>query len=178
MSRITTGLHAALLRSLGGAVVEHSEISAKPLELDLALPSPPRMRVYMYTLVGGVGTKRPKEYKSVLRVPGQPVGSYDSFDHSGGRIVLLVGYRADLDVFVLWDASLHARFKNGGNIQVHSDTVLRASSIGRAEQHRNLSSGSIELVIACQSWNLSTTIDARVASTGGVGEGAWATSQS
>src|SRR5687768_18335551 len=112
MPGVTASLHGAFVGALAGAVVSHSDINSKPLTVDLALPNPPRLRVYMYTLVGGVGTVRPNEYKAVLRVPRQPVGAYDSFDHSDGRVALLVGYRADLDVFVLWDASLHPKFKN------------------------------------------------------------------
>ena len=173
MSRITTDLHTAFLRPLEAAVVGHSNIGEKPLCVDLALPNPPRLRVYMYSLVGGVGTVRPNEYKAVLRVPRQPVGAYDSFDHSDDRLALLVGYRSDLDVFVLWDASLHPRFKNGGNIQVRDTTVHTAASVGRAEQKRPLSSGITEVVIACQSWNLAAAIDDRVAWTGGVREETW-----
>ena len=82
---ITQELHGAFLRPLGDLVLRHSARAEKPLTVDLALPNPPRLRVYMYTLVGGVGTVRPNEYKAVLRVPGQPVGAYDSFDHSDGR---------------------------------------------------------------------------------------------
>lgn len=104
MTAITEKLHRAFLRPLGDAVLRHSPAGDKPLSVDLALPNPPRLRVYMYTLVGGVGTVRPNEYKAVLRVPGQAVGAYDSFDHSDGRLALVVGYRADLDVFVFWDA--------------------------------------------------------------------------
>ena len=162
MSAITEDLHKAFLRPLKNAVICHSSIADKPLCVDLALPNPPRLRVYLYTLVGGVGTVRPKEYKAVLRVPGQAVGAYDSFDHSDGRLALLVGYRADLDVFVLWDASLHSRFKNGGNIQVRDVTVHTAAASGRAEQCRPLSSGITEVVIACQSWNLPQAIDDRI----------------
>lgn len=177
MTAITEELHRAFLRPLGDAVLRHSPAGDKPLSVDLALPNPPRLRVYMYTLVGGVGTVRPNEYKAVLRVPGQAVGAYDSFDHSDGRLALVVGYRADLDVFVFWDASLHPRFKNGGNIQVRDTTVHEAAAIGRAEQRRPLSSKVTEVVIACQSWNLAQAIDDRVAWTGGVKEGQWASSQ-
>ncbi len=58
----------------------------------------------MYTLVGGVETKRPNEFKAILRVPGQAVGKYGAFDFSEDRLALLLAYRPELDVFVLWDA--------------------------------------------------------------------------
>jgi hypothetical protein len=175
MTEVTSELHRALLRALGAAVKWHGDVDAKPLSVDLSLPLPPRLRVYLYSLVVG-GTNRPGEYKAVLRVPGQAVGAYDSFDHSGDRLALLVGYRADLDVFVLWDASLHPRFKNGGNIQVRDVTVSTAAASGRADQMRPLSSGITEVVIACQSSTLATAIDDRVAWTGGVKDDRWMSS--
>ena len=177
MTSLTRALHESLLRPLGSLVIAHSDLGRKPLLLDLRLPWPPRLRLYMYSLVDGAGSQRPTEYKAVLRVPGQKPGDYGSFDHSGGRIALLVGYRADLDVFVLWDASLHPEFKNGGNIQVKHETVHNAAGSGRAEQSRTLASGSIEIVIACQSPELINAIDDRVAWTGGVSR-EWAASRS
>ena len=80
----TEDLHQALLAPLGNGVLRHSSLKEKPLTVDLAPPLPPTLRVYMYTLVGGVGTVRPTEYKSVLRVPGQRQNEYESFEHSGG----------------------------------------------------------------------------------------------
>ncbi|MGV9325248.1 hypothetical protein [Streptosporangium sandarakinum] len=167
MSKIAARQHNALLQALGDAVIWHSSWKDKPLCVDLALPNPPRLRVYMYSLVGGIGTVRPHEFKAVLRLRGQPVNEYASFDQSGSRFTLLVGYHEELDVFVLWDASLHPRFKNGTNIQVRDTTVLSAAAVGRAEQRRPLTSGVIEIVIACQTWNLTEAISDRVAWTGG-----------
>ena len=170
MTAITAGLNGAFLRALGDRVLWHSDPGEKPLCVDLAPPHPPRLRIYMYTLVGGVGTVRPSEYKIVLRVPGQSVGEKESFDHTGDRLAMVVGYREDLDVFVLWDASLHGEFKNGSNVQVRDSTVHEAAVSGRAEQARVLSSGTVELVIACQSSNLLRALDDRLAWTGGIVE--------
>lgn len=174
----TYDLHQAFLKPLGARVLKHSALSLKPLDVDLLLPYPPRLRVYLYNLVGGFGTKRHFEYKAVLRVRGQAVNEYGSFDHADDRISLLVGYRSDLDVFVIWDALLHGRFKNGGNIQVRTDTVLEAAALGQSRQLRILSCGTTEAVIACQSWNLPPAIEHRVDTIGGAPEDTWATSQS
>jgi restriction-modification system family protein len=162
----TSDLHQAFLAPLGPRVICRSDLASKPLDLDLQLPLPPRLRVYLYNLVGGFGTKRPFEYKAVLRVRGQAVGQYGSFAHARDRMTLLVAYRYDLDVFILWDAMMHARFKNGGNIQVRTSTVLEAAARGQATQVRSLSNGSDELVIACQSWNLVQSLEERVNSMG------------
>jgi hypothetical protein len=169
MSLRTPNLHQAFLEPFGARAHVRGEVRDKPLLVDLDLPLPPRLRIYMYNLVGGVGTKRDDEYKAVLRLRGQAVGSYESFDHSDGRVTLLVAYQADFDVFVMWDASLHPRFKNGGNIQVHSHTVLTAAAVGYAEQTRRLVvAGANEIVLACQKWNLPATVERRVALTGGL----------
>jgi hypothetical protein len=173
MTAVTVGLHKKFLDPLRDLLIAHGDLNLKPLTIDLALPHPPRLRLYMYSLVDGTGSKRRDEYKAVLRLRGQESGTYESFDHSGGRLALLVGYRSDLDVFVLWDASLHARFKNGGNIQIRAGTVHTAAATGRAEQERTLSSGVSEVVIACQSWNLVNGVHDRVAWTGGATGDEW-----
>lgn len=166
MSAVTVGLYRAFLSALDGRVLSHGDLNTKPLCVDLVLPLPPRLRVYMYSLIVG-GPGRPFEYKVVVRVPGQAVGAYDSFDHSGDRLAVLVAYREDLDVFVLWDASLHARFKNGGNMQIREDVVHQAAARGRADQDRRLASGATERIIACQSWTLGRALQDRLVWTGG-----------
>lgn len=169
MTLTTCELNRRFLDSLGDRVVAHgNDLDEKPLDVDLALPLPPRLRLYMYTLIRG-GTTRPGEYKVTLRVPRQVVGEYGSFDHSGGRLALLVAYREDLDVFVLWDASVHHRFKHGGNLQVRATTITDAAANGFAEEHRNLRVPRVtEVVIACQPRTLERAIAERVAATGGI----------
>jgi hypothetical protein len=173
----TAQLHTAIVRALGSPVLSHTDLRKKPLCIDMALPAPPRLRIYAYSLVAATGTTRSHEYKAVLRVPQQRVNEYGSFDHSDGRFTVLLAYRNDLDVFVLWDASLHPRFKNGGNIQVRDRTVLTAAATGQAEQQRVLTSGVTEIVLACTSPMLLRILDERVRWTGGVTEEEWRHSQ-
>jgi len=163
----TKALQEAFVNAFDGFCHLESPIKRKPLLLRMERPLPALLRVYAYNLVGGVGTVRDLEYKAVLRVPKHPVGHYRSFDHSGGRVVLLVAYRKDLDLWVLWDASLHAKFKNGGNIQIRTDTVMTAAALGQATQKRRLKSGTIETVFACTTTMLPETLLKRVGSTGG-----------
>ena len=170
-STVTARLHQAFLEPLARAVETNSDIGRKPLLVDLGHPHPPRLRVYLYSLVHGTGERQRREYKIVLRIPGQPVDEYGSFDHSEGRFTILAGYDSTLDVFVLWDAVLHPRFKNGGNLQVRDEVVRKAAAVGNAEQVRRLGNGSRELVLACQSHSLTRALAARVASTGGLEEG-------
>jgi hypothetical protein len=176
MTARTRGLHQALLSALGSRVAHHSDLARKPLLIDLASPEALRLRVYAYSLVGGVGERARREYKVVLRVPRQAVGSYGSFDQTDGRFSTVIGYDASLDVFVLWDASLHPRFKNGGNLQVRDDVVRTAAAAGYAQTIRLLTAGAREAVFACQSSGLITTLRARIATTGGLMEGECLTS--
>ena len=167
-SALTVGLNEAFLAPFGTDAVAVNGLDSKPLLVDMVLPLPPRLRVYMYSLVGGVGTTRDFEYKAVLRLRDHPTGEYRSFDHSGDRLALLVAYRADLDVFVLWDATVHPRFKNGGNIQVRTDTVVEAAATGTADQLRRLTSGHVETVMVCTSTHLRRTMLRRIEATGGI----------
>lgn len=169
MSEITVRLHQAFLNALEGQVLGHGDLESKPLSIDLKLPLPQHLRLYLYSLVVG-GKSRPGEFKAVLRVPGQTVGEYGSFDHSGNRLAVLAAYRDDLDVFVLWDASLHERFKHGGNTQVKDSVVAHAAATGWAEQRRPLRSGITEVVLACRPSKLPRAIAERNFWTGGVVE--------
>jgi hypothetical protein len=99
-------------------------------------------------------------------VPGQSANQYRSFDNADGRFALVIGYHVHLDVFVLWDASMHPRFTSGWNIQVRDSTVYTAAAVGRAAQLRRLSNGATEIVFACQSCTFAEAVDARVAATG------------
>lgn len=168
MSLATTQLHQVFLSALGSAVVSHSATEDKPLLVDLALPHPPRLRVYLYNLVSTSGTVRSREFKIVLRLRGQVVGQYGRFDYSDGRFVVLAGYSAALDVFVFWDSSLHPRFKAGGNVQVRDSTVYAAVAGEIAEQPRPLQSDAKELVLACQSRRIVDVLNTRVITTGGM----------
>ena len=168
-----TEVHRTFLDALGLAVIAHGDVQQKPLNVDLALPLPPRLRVYAYSLVSAAGTRRQREYKASLRISGQVVNTYASFDHSEGRFAIVIAYRQDLNVFVLWDASLHPRFKNGGNIQVKDTTVLNAVATGYELQLRTLATGVTEVVIACIAKNLPRAISERIYYTGGITEGEW-----
>ncbi len=166
MSRVNERLHSAFLDALKDHVVAHSDTATKPIEIDLALPLPQHLRVYLYSLVVG-GKSRPGEFKAVLRVPGQIVGEYGTFDHSGNRLAVLAAYREGMDVFVLWDASLRERFKHGGNMQVGDTVVAQAAATAWAERRRPLRSGATEAVFACRSKTLPQAKVARNNWTGG-----------
>jgi len=170
MTARTGRLNEALLLALGSSVAKHSDRARKPLLLDFAAPEALRLRIYAYSLVGGVGERARREYKIVLRVPAQEVGAYGTFEQTADRFTTVVGYDVNLDVFVVWDASLHPRFKNGGNLQVRDEVVWAAAAEGSAKTVRILSSGAREAVFACRSATLRQTLRSRIATTGGLTE--------
>lgn len=129
-------LHLSFVSALDGAVIRHSDLNTKPLEVDLKPPLPHRVRLYMFNATYPPGGRTLGEHKIQLIVPGQQSGQRGSFDHSDSRIVLLVGYRADLRVFILWDAGLYPDFAYSRNVQVNAETVYAAlaGKIGRQER--------------------------------------------
>src|ERR1700682_2823415 len=82
-------LHRTFLEALNSAVVSHSDTGAKPLEVDLKSPLPPKLRVYIYNATYPPGGRTMGEHKIQLIVPGQERGARGNFDSTGGRIPLL-----------------------------------------------------------------------------------------
>lgn len=136
--RSQAGLHERFVEALGGRVVRHSQMTVRPLELDLSSPLPSRVRVYLFNATRPPGGRPLGEHKIQLIMPGQRRGERASFDHGDGRIVLMVGYAAEEDVFVLWDAGLYADFAWSRNVQVRAETIVEASAGKLAVQQRIL----------------------------------------
>lgn len=151
-------LHQTFLDALNGSVVSHSDIETKPLEVDLKSPLPPKLRVYMYNATYPPGGRTMGEHKIQLIVPGQARGARGNFDISGGRIPLLVGYRPDLRIFMVWDAELYVDFAYSRNVQVMPETVYEAFAQGIGRQTRNLWTQSVELVITADADHLGQAI--------------------
>jgi hypothetical protein len=151
-------LHKTFLNALGAAVASHGDLEKKPLEVDLTSPLPPKLRVYMYNATYPPGGRTMGEHKIQLIVPGQERGERGNFDSSGGRIPLLVGYRGDLGIFMLWDAELYVDFSYSRNVQVKPETVYEAFAQGIGRQKRNLWSQPTEIVIAADARHLAQAI--------------------
>lgn len=151
-------LHQTFLDALDDAVSSHTAISGKPLEVDLKSPLPPKLRVYMYNATYPPGGRTMGEHKIQLIVPGQERGARGNFDSSGGRIPLLIGYRPDLRVFMLWDAELYVDFAYSRNVQVMPETVYEAFAQGIGRQKRRLWTHSTEIVITSDARHLPQAI--------------------
>lgn len=132
-------LHRRLAEALSSSVVRsHGAWGSKPFEIDLAAPLPQRARVYTYNATRPPGGRPLGEHKVQLIVPGQRRGERASFDNGDGRIVLLIGYAAEEDVFILWDAGLYSDFAWSRNVQVKTETIIAASAGKIATQERLL----------------------------------------
>jgi excisionase family DNA binding protein len=152
--RVTqTELYRRFTKALGDRVERHSALERKPLELDLVPPLPSRARVYLFNATRPPGGRPMGEHKVQLIMPGQRRGQRGQFDQSDGRIVLLAGYAAEEDVFILWDAGLYPDFAWSRNVQVKAETIIEATAGHIARQERRLRSGdsepTTEIVLAC-----------------------------
>jgi hypothetical protein len=111
------------------------------------------LRVYLFNATRPPGGRPTGEHKVQLIMPGQKRGQRGRFDASDGRIVLLAGYAAEEDVFVLWDAGLYPDFAWSRNVQVKAQTLLAASAGKIASQQRRLrpteGETATETLIAC-----------------------------
>jgi excisionase family DNA binding protein len=160
-------LHQRLLSALGSAVLRvYTAMDAKPFEIDLAPPLPHRVRIYMYNATRPPGGRPLGEHKIQLIVPGKGRGERASFDHGDGRIVLLIGYAAEEDVFILWDAGLYSDFAWSRNVQVKAETIIEASAGKLATQERQLRPATgkptVETVLAVKSRRVGEAIIRRM----------------
>jgi hypothetical protein len=119
-------LNQVFLSALGNDVSWHSGLDSKPLEVDVSKPYLNHLRVYIYNATYPPGGRTLGERKIQLIVPGQARGERGDFDHSDGRLVLLVGYESDVEVFVLWDAGTYRNFAYSMNVQVNPETIFSA----------------------------------------------------
>jgi len=151
-------LHQTFLKALGNSVISHSDVSEKPLNVDLRSPLPPKHRVYMYNATYPPGGRTMGEHKIQLIVPGQERGMRGNFDASEGRIPLLLGYRPDLEIFMLWEAELYEDFAYSRNVQVMAETVYTAFARGIGRQKRKLWTRQAEIVITADAEHLRQAI--------------------
>jgi hypothetical protein len=151
-------LHERFLQALAPAVVSHGDIEHKPLEVDLKSPLPPKLRVYIYNATYPPGGRTMGEHKIQLIVPGQDRGERGNFDGSGGRIPLLVGHRADMAIFMIWDAEIYVDFAYSRNVQVKPETVYEAFAHGIGRQRRKVRHQPVETVITADARHLRAAI--------------------
>jgi excisionase family DNA binding protein len=155
-------MHRLFASTLGEHVRSHGDLGSKPFELHLKAPLPQKVRVYMYNATRPPGGRPLGEHKIQLIVPGQRRGVRGSFDNTDGYIVLLVGYAAEENIFILWDAGLYSDFAWSRNVQVRAETIIEATAGKIATQLRQLRPPTgraiVETVIAVKPRRLSEAI--------------------
>lgn len=131
-------MHRTFVNALADRVVSHSDLTKKPLDLDLAHPLPRRVRLYLFNATRPAGGRPLGEHKIQLILPDQKRGARGKFAHDDGRFVILAGYAAEDGVFALWDAGLYDDFAYSRNVQIKAETITAASIGTVAEQVRVL----------------------------------------
>lgn len=157
-------IHRRFVQALGpSSVRSHSDWDANPFEIDLAHPLPQRVRLYIFNATRPPGGRPLGEHKIQLMVPGQRRGDRGSLNNGDGRIVLMAGYAAEEDVFILWDAGLYPDFAWSRNVQVKAETIIQASAGRLAMQERRLRTPrATETVLAVKPRRLADAIIRRM----------------
>ncbi len=156
-------LHQLFIDGLGDVVQKHGDLDCAPLLVDLKPPYPLRLRVYLYNCTNPPGGRALDEYKIQIILPGQSRGSRASLDFSDGRMPVLAAYVCIADevkdgVFIIWDAYKHDDFAYSANMQVKSDTIIKALSSPLSLSKR----GNNEIIIATRPQYLMYAIKCRV----------------
>ena len=156
-------MHQLFIEALGDAVLRHSSYNSAPLLVDLKPPFPIKLRVYIFNGTNPPGGRALDEYKIQIILPEQTRGSRASLDFSDGRMPILAAYICIADeikdgVFVLWDAFKHDDFAYSANMQVKSETIIKALASPTALSKRN----NDEVIIAARAPYLLDAIKCRV----------------
>lgn len=156
-------LNQLFIEGLGGMVERHSDIEFVPLLIDIKPPCPYRLRVYLYNCTNPPGGRALDEYKVQIILPGQTRGCRASLDYSDSRMPILAAYVCITDeiqdgVFVLWDALKHDDFAYSANMQVKSETIIKALCLPLSLSRR----ANDEIIIATRAQCLLDAIKCRI----------------
>jgi hypothetical protein len=159
-------LHRRFVDCLGSFVATEltpMTAGAKPLDLTCGPPLPRSLRLYVFNCTDHPSERKAGDYRIQLRLPGQHRRQRSRLELEMSRLVLLAGYVAEFDVFVLWDANAHAEFPYSKGVQVSAPTVHEAAIRGMGEQRRGVRRGGgyLERVLAVRADKLVDGIQRR-----------------
>jgi len=157
-------LNLRVLAALKDNVTWHSGLGSKPFEFDINLDSSQRYRSYLYNATLSQRGRALGERKIQIKLPRQSMDIRGNFDHSDNRMALLIGYEAEMDIFILWDAGTYREFPFNMNVQVAPETIFAAFSSGLALQNRIRRTPTLveEVVVCAASEFLPRALDLRV----------------
>lgn len=146
------------LEAINEAVVSHSSVNNKPMDVELCPPYPRKVRVYIFNVIEAKKDDK-TEIKVLLRLPGQIDKAKLNFTDTS--LVILCGYYQKEELFVLWDATLHPEFANSTSLHVEKKKLWDADIYGTAIYERKLNKKGIETVMICSKDKLLETIEFR-----------------
>ncbi len=137
-------LNGIFLEGLGSHVAFHSDVSERPMLVDL-VPRRLRLRVYIWNCTNPPGGRALDEYKFQIILPGHLPRERAQLDYSDGRTPILGAllHDGDDEVFAFWDADKHEDFAYSANMQVKADTIISALCSKVAEGTRNNNERSV-----------------------------------
>lgn len=155
-------IHQAVLDALAGQVESHGPLEDAPFALKPRGVLP--LAIWAYTVTSPPGGRHPLESKIQLIAPGQgrnERGHLEPPDEESFSILL--GYKPDDELFVLWDAYKHVAFAFSKNVQVRAKALQDALTFGTGEMTRTLRTGE-ERIIAARADHLLQALKMRIAS--------------
>jgi hypothetical protein len=153
-------LNRAVLDALGSDVETHGDENGFPFELKVKGIIP--LSVFAFTVTSPPGGRHPLESKIQLIGPGHEKGTRGALAvPPNGGFPILLGYKAEENLFVLWDAYKHPEFSFSKNVQVKAAPLLDALHLGMGETVRRLNTGR-EMVIAARADHLREALANRV----------------
>jgi hypothetical protein len=150
-----------ILVALDGSVNRHGATDDVPfrVEVDGLLP----MAIYAFTVTDPPGGRDPRELKIQLIAPGHLRGQRGTFvPPKEDDFVVLLGYSAYYNVFVLWDAYKHTDFAWSKNCQVRLAPITDARVTGIGRHERRLRGGALETIICARPSHLREALAQRI----------------
>ena len=142
-------IHTEILQAAGRSAEAHGPLDEVPFRLRLVGFGD--LAFYVFTLTSPPGGRPVGEYKIQLILPGQPRGARGQLDFLTGAFTALVGWSAEDEVFVLWDAYAHETFSYSQNLQVKGECVWTAQALGLSTCERRLrGKEGVEVTVVCR----------------------------
>lgn len=144
-----TRLYEKMIRSLGDALWTYSDMSKRPLVLQLIRPYKIEVTVYLFLGTNPPGGRRDGEYKITLTSPGQQRRARGNFE-GGTGIPLILAYIEDYDVYVFFNNRYHTNFGFNTNVQFKQQLVFEAVRDGVSR----MTKGNGETIIGARGRNI------------------------
>lgn len=155
-------LNKQLLCDLGDRVESYSDISGKPLLVNLKSPKR-KLKIYVFNCTCPPGGRALDEYKVQLIIEGQKRGERGRFEDSDGRDILIIGYARpysnDGGVYVIWDTNYHKEFAYSANLQCYLDPMLDALN---EEVVTCFKKGNQEKIVVCLHQHIAKAVERRL----------------